>query len=380
MPASPISSDRPLILIDEAVEGDRRVARSVSAFPGAEIVDIRRSSGPGFWSRASCLLATVGLIAAALCSAPISRSRRIAPLLPERVRYGLATGLASGFSWTYRAVAAAQALRRAHRQFTVIHAHDLYCGLCAVLAAASRDCHLVYNAHEFEIHRNRRAGWLRILAEHHLERRVVESAEEIVVVNRAIAEAMQALYTIPASRFRIEYNDFYPHHPVPHPDVGPRPAIVYVGKGVHGRQLERLDRPEDELGFSIHGYFLGRVLPAHLSGRSWRLGPVDYEADLAALARSRRCLMWCCLDAHVLSYKLALPNKFFQALAIGIPIIASPGTYLAELVDRHGLGVTLAEAGEFAQLARRVQSPEFEDWVAAVAAFRDEFRRGEIVI
>jgi glycosyltransferase involved in cell wall biosynthesis len=373
------SSPRPLILVDESVEGDRRVAQSVSALPGAEMIDIRNRWAGSIWRRGRSICSAIWLIVSALCNSPFTRKRRIAPVLAGVVQDGVADGLVSMCIWTYRSLRTAHVLQHSRRRLTLVHAHDLYCGLCALAAAPSEDCRLIYNAHELEIHRNRRAGWLRILVEHDFERRILERADEVIVVNAAIAETVRRLYPIAVPNFRVEYNDFYQHHPMPHPDAAHRPSIVYVGKGIHGRQLERLDRPEDELGFSVHGYFLGRELPARLSGRFWRLGPADYESDLLSLVRSRRCLMWCCLDADALSYKLALPNKFFQALAVGIPIIASRGTYLAELVDRYRLG-TVLDGGDVAQLAPRVQSPDFECWTDAVAEFREAFRKGALVI
>ncbi len=90
--------------------------------------------------------------------------------------------------------------------------------------------------------------------------------------------------------------------------------------------------------------------------------------------------MWCCLNAQALSYKLALPNKFFQALAVGIPVIASSGTYLADLVNRYELGFVVHDGTDFADLARRVRSPEYERWVYGVAAFREAFRKGHVAI
>jgi glycosyltransferase involved in cell wall biosynthesis len=371
MPGDTPSSHRPLILIDEDVEGDRRVAQSIVALPGAEIRDIRTGGLTG----AVSVLCAGWLMLAGLCSAPLARRRRIASLLGGMVRHRSFDGLAAVWTWTYRAVCAARSLRHTTE---IIHAHDLYCGLAAVMAMPRGQGRLIYNAHELEIHRNRRAGWFRILIEHYFEQRVLHRADEVIVVNQAIADALRGLYPESRPSVRIAHNDFYPYHPVPHPDTAQRPAIVYVGKGVRGRQLERLDRPEKDVGFSVHGYFLGQVLPAGLSGCYWQSGPVEYEADLLSLVQSRRCLMWCCLDAHVLSYKLALPNKFFQALAVGIPVIASPGTYLAEIVERYRLGVVLE--GDVAALVPRVRSAEFENWTAAVAAFREAFRKGAIVI
>ena len=39
------------------------------------------------------------------------------------------------------------------------------------------------------------------------------------------------------------------------------------------------------------------------------------------------------------SYRYALPNKFFQAQAVGCPIIAYDETYLADIIVRFGCGL-----------------------------------------
>ena len=44
------------------------------------------------------------------------------------------------------------------------------------------------------------------------------------------------------------------------------------------------------------------------------------------------------------SYRYALPNKFFQAQALGCPIIAYENTYLAEIIEEFGCGLTLLQS------------------------------------
>ena len=124
-------------------------------------------------------------------------------------------------------------------------------------------------------------------------------------------------------------------------------------------------------------YFIQLKRTANLA--NWRFGPEDYEEHLLQLTRSRRCLMWCCVENACLSYYFGLPNKFFQALAIGIPVIAMRGTWLACIVERHGLGAIFEEGGLGAIIAA-VNGPEFETWCSNIAPFRERIRDGRIKI
>src|SRR5690606_14415025 len=176
------------------------------------------------------------LVDAVLClargmSRPLARYRVLGGRLAGRVAVPLFSGLPACIRWTTRAARAAQAIRRAlpasPEARTVVHAHDLYCGLAAALAMAGRHVHLVYDADELEIHRTRKTGWLRILIEHGLEQFVLDRAAEVRVVNHAIERLMREWYAMP-SEVRVTYNDFYAVHPVAAPAAAEPPAIVYV--------------------------------------------------------------------------------------------------------------------------------------------------------
>jgi glycosyltransferase involved in cell wall biosynthesis len=260
----------------------------------------------------------------------------------------------------------------------VVYAHDLYCAVAALLIMPTPNARLIYDSHELQIHRHRKLGRLRILIEYGLEQRILRHANEVRTVNQAISTVMMDLYQIPAT-VRVEYNDHYTHHSPGVPSISDRPALVFVGKGLRGRQLEVLDRSSVELGFDVHAYLLGTRLPISISGRYWHYGPEKYEEHLLALARSRRSMMWCCVDTTSMSYKLATPNKFFQALAMGIPIIASKGTYLAEIVHKYGIGAVF-NGTNLPAISRQVMSPLYTQWVSGTKVFRVQLRSGERVI
>jgi glycosyltransferase involved in cell wall biosynthesis len=233
---------------------------------------------------------------------------------------------------------------------------------------------LVYDSHELQVQRHRRAGWLRVLLEHEQEQRVVAAANEVRTVNLAVAQLMQKLHPTLSELPRVVTNDLYAHREVTVADTSLPPALVYVGRATRGRTLERLHRPLQELGFEVHGWLLGPPTASDHVG-NWRHDARSYEDELAELARRRRCLMWCCVDTGSLSYRLATPNKLFQALALGIPSVVSPGTYLAELVQQVGIGVV--DSGDLPHLAERVRSSEYVTWVENVLSFRARLRASQ---
>jgi hypothetical protein len=254
-----------------------------------------------------------------------------------------------------------------------VHANDLACGLAVTLLPSPGRVHLVYDSHELQINRQRRAGWLRILAEHAQEQRVVDRAEEVRTVNHAVAEAMQAVHPSLRSRPpRVVANDWYTHHPLVDAPAAARPALVYVGRATLGRQLDRLGQLD--LGFDIYGWLLGATQGPLPSQGTWRYADSSYESELESVRRARRCLMWCCLDSESLSYRLATPNKLFQAMAMGIPVLASAGTYMEQLVRQHGIGAV--DDGDLPRLANEVQSAQYEIWLQNVQRFRRDLREG----
>lgn len=367
-----------LVIVDSPVTGDNRVQRSIAAseYPVA-VLDIRDQTVAA--ARLHTFLIVVFTLSRALWGAG-GRYRLLSERLSGRVSGNFFSGMKACIRWMACASRASQAItkRSSEEEIRVVHAHDLYCAVAAVLAKRPQGIRLIYDAHELEIHRNRKAGWLRILLEHGLEKLVLRRVSEVRVVNHAIAKVMQQWYEMPPI-IRVEYNDLYDHHPTTVPSAVEGPAFVYVGKWVQGRQLELLDRPPGDLGFDVHVFLLGAKLPTHIQGRSWHHGPLDYEEHLLKLARAKRCLMWCCLDATCLSYQLATPNKFFQAMAVGIPVVASRGTYLAEIVEKYEIGAVF-DGDNLQDIAEKVMSPVFEKWVAGIAAFRADLRSGRVVI
>ena len=369
-----------IILVDDDVNGDLRLLRTKQALGSSvRLIDIRNEAQQHHRSVFKVAF-KVGWLVTQSLFVSFSHYRKLSRFLHCKTPDLVFSGLRACVRWLVRSVHAGTLLKKLSTLDPpqLVYAHDLYCAVVTLVAPPSSATHLIYDTHELQIHRNRKTGLVRIMIEHALEQRVLRQATEVRVVNKAILDVMAELYEMPAT-VRIEYNDHYPHHPTSIPPVSNRPTLVYVGRGVRGRLLEFLDRPPTKVGFDVHAYLLGTRLPASISGQYWHHGPENYEAHLLSLAQKTRCMMWCSVDTTCLSYKLATPNKFFQALAMGIPIIASKGSYLAEIAYKHGIGVVF-DGGNLQTIAQQVMSPLYDQWVACSETFRTQLRSGEVVI
>jgi succinoglycan biosynthesis protein ExoL len=71
------------------------------------------------------------------------------------------------------------------------------------------------------------------------------------------------------------------------------------------------------------------------------LGSYSY-ADIASLYRSVD-IAYVPYDPRSGNNQAALPNRLYDAVAFGVPVIVPPGTFLAEEVRRHGVGIVLKD-------------------------------------
>lgn len=368
-----------IVVVDSDVRGDHRVQLSVrESSKSVVLVDIRDTCS--VVDRLLAVAASMTLLLRVLTWS-VTRRGLLKARLGGRVDSNWVSGLLACIGLLIRAIAASARIRRIADGASgdvAMHAHDLYCGVAAAIARGRHVAPLVYDAHELEIHRNRRAGWIRVLIEHGLEQFVLTRSTELRTVNAAIRTVMTEWYRVP-DIVQIVHNDFYPHKEITCPSSETKPAIVYVGQGVNGRRLEQLDHAFVVELFHVHVFLLGSALPSHIQAIGWEQGPENYEAVLVKLSRERRCIMWCCLETTCLSYELATPNKFFQALAIGVPIIASQGTYLSEIVLMHGIGAVF-DGSNLSAIKEEMMGEKYESWVENVLCFRQKIRAGKLVI
>ncbi len=235
----------------------------------------------------------------------------------------------------------------------VIHAHDLNTMPAARRTADALDVPVVYDSHELWRHRNRH-GQLRPLgrlADAVMERRLAPRADAVITVSPSIARWLEDRYRLrgpvhvvrntPTSERREPMRGIIERRP------GER-VVVYSGRFTSGRGLEDMVRALS-------------VLPPHVVLAGLGYGDAEYVEALTRLARrlgvSRRFRLYepvaaedvpavlatadlalVAIEPTCLSYRYALPNKLFEAIHAGIPVVATDLPDIAEIVTDYELG------------------------------------------
>lgn len=69
-------------------------------------------------------------------------------------------------------------------------------------------------------------------------------------------------------------------------------------------------------------------------------GKYDYNKEIAGLYSQVDCV-YAVYDADNPNVRIALPNKLYEAIYCRLPIIVAKGTYLSELVEKWGVGISV---------------------------------------
>lgn len=245
---------------------------------------------------------------------------------------------------------AARYLRRVDAR--VYHAHD-FTGLIAVALAGLLNRTIVYDSHELFFERS--GGRTRLYRPLKLiEPWLAAQAAGVITVSDAIADFMNERWRIPRPtvvrnvvdiRSPAEPAQLYPTHG--------RRVIVHSGRIAHSRHLTELIAslaylPDERLvvlmGEGQRHVREDIVRQAAALGKHdnvMLLPAVPVQAVSATLAQADVGVAL--LPTSRLSYRYSLPNKVFEYIAAGLPVVVSGGVELAELTQRYQIGAVCDE-------------------------------------
>jgi glycosyltransferase involved in cell wall biosynthesis len=268
----------------------------------------------------------------------------------------------------------------------VYHAHDLNMLGPALDAARHKDAAVVYDAHELYPELNglsprERARWGRA------ERRLIGKAERVITVNDSLAAELVRRYAIPVPTVVRNTPDPASARPDLHVDALSRPGrkILYIGWIVPGRGIEQA---LEALTYLEEGVLI--LLGSDRGGHAERLrvraeelgvadrfafaGPVPPE-DVVEVAADATIGL-CTIRNVGLSYYLSLPNKVFEYIHAGLPVVVSDFPELRGLVETFGLGAT-CDPDDPRSIAKAIDIVSTEP---AHARMRDGARRAARVL
>jgi glycosyltransferase involved in cell wall biosynthesis len=260
-------------------------------------------------------------------------------------------------------------------------ANDLDTLPAVFLAARIRRVKLIYDSHEFFtqvpelLQRNRvQAIWKWI------ESRLVPRLEYAITVSYPIAEIYRRLY---GTRFRVVRN--VPERLRGNPkrySPGTRPVMIYQGALNVGRGLELMINSMKYMeevilviagSGDIEAELMELVKAEALSDRVIFRGRLD-PRELVPLTCEAR--VGISLEEDLgLNYRYALPNKLFDYIQCGLPVICSNLPEMAKIVEGYGIGVVIRnrDPQNIARVVRFIlDEQEAGAWEGALARASEE--------
>ncbi|HTC86437.1 MAG TPA: glycosyltransferase, partial [Candidatus Acidoferrum sp.] len=223
----------------------------------------------------------------------------------------------------------------------VAHGHDLS-GVLAAARAARRDgARLVFDSHELLLESAGSAtqpGWGRSVLRR-AEAKEFGEASAVVTVNDAIAAELKGRYGVVAP---VVVHNCPPRwtRPEPPPDLiraatgipADAPIALYHGGFSAHRGLEQLGEAILRPGLErVHAVFLGygaqrplveaMATDPRFGGRAHVLDAVSPDEVLPWVASADVGVM--AIQPSTLNHRLSTPNKLFECLAAGVPVVAS---------------------------------------------------------
>lgn len=291
------------------------------------------------------------------------------------------------FFWNVHRMMAGTARTRPAR---VYHASDLYTLPAQYLAARRYGARLVYDARECYPHVPSTVGRPHVrLFWRLLERFFARRADAVFTVSQRIAERMADAYDIPPPVLL--------HNVPPYKDVTPSTylrdqtgaddatcVLLHQGSIQKDRGCERLaDAMHDVDGALL--VFLGggpkkpqlqqMVARAELDDRVRFLDPVPPDALLPVTASADVGITL--LEDTCLNHRYALPNKLFEYLMAGLPVLASDLPAIRDVVATHEVGLLVDPSDRralVAALRRMVQNQSVRrHWAANTPSVFETF-------
>lgn len=239
-------------------------------------------------------------------------------------------------------------------QVDIVHCHDLDTLLIGIIIAKLKGAKIIYDAHEIYsamVQDSVPKFFQRLIDK--LEACMIKRVDLIITVSSGLADifgghdAKNISVILNCPDLKIKSSEEELKAIRKSLGVENKMFILYIGALERGRSLEELvtvfSRREDvDMVFVIGGFGILEEKLKSLSKQSKNIrfigfvNPEDvpnytFAADVLILL----------FDPNLLDKRLGLPNKIFEAMSAGKPIVVSKGTAGGDLVEKEGSGIAI---------------------------------------
>lgn len=265
------------------------------------------------------------------------------------------------------------------QRLIAINAHSLAVLPLSYALARSTGARLVYDTHELETETKGSRG-IRRLVSRGIERLLISKCDAVFVVSPSIADWYSKTYDLPTPtvvrnipQTKVQGNqsglDLKAALGIPNDVV----TFLYQGGLSRGRGLEHLLEVFEQTARG-HLVCMGsgplEALVSEHAARNSRIHILPAVPPQQVLSVTRQADVGVCLtDDSCLSHRYSLPNKVFEYLHAGLPIIVNPHIEQERLVQHYNCGWIAPSSGtELANLLSSIEHGHIEQRRKGVTA------------
>ena len=229
------------------------------------------------------------------------------------------------------------------------------CVICNNLISANSvdsysEVDYIYDIHELEVFRNRnKASIQRSFYVYLREMEELGKRKNIITISKYIADTLSTMHNFKRSKIKVIYNKNFVNANTLSDSKHNKYILIYIGNISMDRGLEdivRLSYRYDILIIACN-YNEDAILYLKENSNLHRLTifkGMNYQSILLkSIGQYQSPFFLILINPTHPSYRYALPNKFFQAQAVGCPIIVYEKTYLGRIVRKYGCGLVFSD-------------------------------------
>ena len=277
---------------------------------------------------------------------PIEEQLKLKDTTVKIIRIGLKGQFSGGIKKNLKGLIGFQKfiykwLKKHREEYDVIHAYDFDTGYTALKCAKKFSKKLVYDIPDYYVDSHDLHGTIIGNVVKRLEDSIICCADATIICTEE--RKNQIAGTTPKKLFVIHNTPDVEIIPCEQQPASGRLKLVYVGILGKSRFIDKIAETvaaRDDCEFHIGGY--GAGLEPYFEEMAMKHDNIFYYGRISydqTIALEQKCDVMCAIyDPAVPNHYYAAPNKFYEALSLGKPLIMAQNTGMASIVEEYGLG------------------------------------------